>query len=106
MKEQLDGWRAKIVSFIEEEKPLRERVEAFAPAVLPVGLGAYSGAVLEYEMRVGPDSRMRERWPATPGYVLGSISVMVGAKRARSTAVVMRRYAGCLWKRSGDSEYD
>ena len=51
MKEQLDGWRAKIVSFIEEEKPLRERVEALAPPVLPVGLGAYSAAVLEYEMR-------------------------------------------------------
>jgi transposase len=26
MKEQLDGWRAKILSSIEEEKPLRERV--------------------------------------------------------------------------------
>jgi transposase len=51
MKEQLDGWRSKILSSIEEEKPLRERVQALAPALLPVGLGAYSAAVLKYEMR-------------------------------------------------------
>src|ERR1700758_4493207 len=51
MKEQLDGWRSKILSSIGQENPLRERVQALAPALLPVGLGAYSAAVLKYEMR-------------------------------------------------------
>src|SRR5271166_2983221 len=30
---------------------LRERIAALAPAILPKGVGAYSAAVLEYEMR-------------------------------------------------------
>jgi transposase len=51
MKEQLEGWRSKILSALEEEKPLRKRIQALAPAVLPKGVGAYSAAVLEYEMK-------------------------------------------------------
>jgi hypothetical protein len=42
---------AKILSSLEEETPLRKRIEALAPTVLPIGVGAYSAAVREYEMR-------------------------------------------------------
>src|ERR1700726_3903974 len=51
MKEQLIGWRNKILSTDEEQGALRERIAALAPAILPKGVGAYSAAVLEYEMR-------------------------------------------------------
>jgi Transposase IS116/IS110/IS902 family len=51
MKEQLIGWRNKILSTDEEQGGLRERIAALAPAILPKGVGAYSAAVLEYEMR-------------------------------------------------------
>jgi len=51
MKEQLIGWRNKILSTDEEQSGLRERIAAFAPAILPKGVGAYSAAVLYYEMR-------------------------------------------------------
>ena len=51
MKEQLEGWRRKVLSAQEEQAGLRERIEALAPAVLPKGVGAYSAAVLEYEMK-------------------------------------------------------
>jgi transposase len=51
MKEQLEGWRKKILSAQGEEKPLRERIEALAPESLPKGVGAYSAAVLNYEMK-------------------------------------------------------
>ena len=51
MKEQLEGWRAKIVSAQEEQRGLRDRIEALAPASLPKGVGAYSAVVLEYEMK-------------------------------------------------------
>jgi transposase len=51
MKEQLIGWRNKILSTDEEQSGLRERIAALAPALLPKGVGAYSAAVLEYEMR-------------------------------------------------------
>lgn len=51
IKEQLDGWRSKILSALEEEKPLRERIRALAPAILPIGVGAYSAAVLQYEIK-------------------------------------------------------
>ena len=51
MKEQLSGWRNKILSTDEEQSALRERVAALAPALLPKGVGAYSAAVLYYEMR-------------------------------------------------------
>jgi transposase len=51
MKEQLLGWRNKILSAEKEQNLLRERIEALAPAILPKGLGAYSWVVLEYEMR-------------------------------------------------------
>ncbi|HKM57605.1 MAG TPA: hypothetical protein VJX28_02590 [Chthoniobacterales bacterium] len=51
MKKQLEGWRIKILSAREEEKPLRKRIQAPAPAILPIGVGAYSAAVLEYEMK-------------------------------------------------------
>ena len=51
MKEQLIGWRNKILSTDEEQGALRERIAALAPAILPKGVGAYSAAVLHYEMR-------------------------------------------------------
>jgi transposase len=51
MKEQLEGWRSKVLSAQAEQAKLRERIEALAPAVLPKGVGAYSAAVLEYEMK-------------------------------------------------------
>ena len=51
MKEQLVGWRNKILSTDEEQSGLRERIAALAPALLPKGVGAYSAAVLYYEMR-------------------------------------------------------
>ena len=51
MKEQLIGWRNKILSLDEEQSGLRARVAALAPALLPKGVGAYSAAVLYYEMR-------------------------------------------------------
>ena len=51
MKEQLDGWRNKILSTDEQQEALRERIAALAPAILPKGVGAYSAAVLYYEMR-------------------------------------------------------
>ena len=35
----------------EEQSGLRDRIAALAPAVLPKGVGAYSAAVLHYEMR-------------------------------------------------------
>jgi transposase len=51
MKEQLDGWRSKVLSVQEHQEALRERIEALAPAILPKGVGAYSAAVLQYEMK-------------------------------------------------------
>jgi len=39
MKEQLIGWRNKILSAEEEQRVLRERIEALAPAILPKGFG-------------------------------------------------------------------
>src|ERR1700720_3505142 len=51
MKEQLSAWRNKILSTDQEQGGLRERIAALAPAILPKGVGAYSAAVLEYEMR-------------------------------------------------------
>jgi transposase len=51
MKEQLEGWRNKVLSAEKEQSGLRERIEALAPAILPKGIGAYSAVVLEYELR-------------------------------------------------------
>jgi transposase len=51
MKEQLVGWRSKILSTDEEQRALRQRIAALAPAILPKGVGAYSAAVLHYELR-------------------------------------------------------
>ena len=45
MKEQLEGWRKKLLSAEEEQSELRRRIEALAPAMLPKGVGAYSAAV-------------------------------------------------------------
>jgi transposase len=50
-KSNLVGWRNKILSTDEEQSGLRERSAALAPAILPKGVGAYSAAVLHYEMR-------------------------------------------------------
>src|ERR1700745_3328999 len=51
MKEQLKNWRRKFLAADKEQQRLRRRIEALAPALLPKGLGAYSAAVLEYEMK-------------------------------------------------------
>ena len=51
MKEQLEGWRNKILSTEAEQKTLRDRIEALAPESLPKGVGAYSAAVLKYELK-------------------------------------------------------
>lgn len=51
MKEQLEAWRKKLLSAEEEQRELRLRIEALAPALRPKGVGAYSTAVLEYEMK-------------------------------------------------------
>ena len=45
------AWMKKIRSAEEEQSVLRQRIEALAPAVLPKGVGAYSAAVLEYELK-------------------------------------------------------
>ena len=49
--EVLASYRAKILALEVEEKPLRKRIEALAPAGLPKGMGRYSAAVLFLEMR-------------------------------------------------------
>jgi transposase len=51
MKEQLEGWRNKVLSLDKEQRALRQRIEALAPVCLPKGVGRYSWAVLEYEMK-------------------------------------------------------
>ena len=51
MKEQLEAWRKKVLSAEQEQRELRRRIEALAPALRPKGVGAYSTALLEYEMK-------------------------------------------------------
>jgi transposase len=51
MKEQLEGWRSKLLGAEQHQQKLRRRIEALAPAILPKGAGAYSAVVLEYEMK-------------------------------------------------------
>ena len=51
MKEQLEGWREKVLRAEAEQKGLRRRIKVLAPVLLPKGVGAYSAAVLEYEMK-------------------------------------------------------
>src|SRR5215471_10702083 len=52
MKEQLEGWRTKALRYEEGQNQLRTRIEALAPeSPLPKGVGRYSWAVLEYEMK-------------------------------------------------------
>jgi len=51
MKEQLEGWRGKLLGAEQQQQKLRCRIEALAPAMLPKGVGAYSAVVLEYEMK-------------------------------------------------------
>jgi transposase len=91
-----------LLSAQTEEKPLRERIEALAPERLPKGVGAYSAAVLKYEMKAGSASAIAGKWLATRACVRGFISVMVGAKKARSTAVATRRSGGRWSRWSGD----
>ena len=64
MKEQLIGWRNKILSTDEEQGALRERIAALAPAILPKGVGAYSAAVLYYEMRGLNTLAIGAKWAA------------------------------------------
>jgi transposase len=51
IKEQLEGWRNKVLRLDEEQRALRQRIEALVPVCLPKGVGRYSWAVLEYEMK-------------------------------------------------------
>ena len=52
MREQLKAWREKILSTEAQQQGLRKRVEALASAMSrPKGMGSYSAAVLEYEMK-------------------------------------------------------
>jgi transposase len=51
IKEQLEGWRSKVLSLDEEQRAVRKRIEALAPVCLAKGVGRYSWAVLEYEMK-------------------------------------------------------
>jgi transposase len=52
VKEQLVFWRQQILRTEAEQKALRRRIEALAPVGMrPKGVGAYSSAVLEYEMK-------------------------------------------------------
>jgi transposase len=52
VKEQLQGWPEKIFSAEAQQQALRKRVEALASTMSrPKGMGSYSAAVLEYEMK-------------------------------------------------------
>ena len=51
LKQQLEHWRSQILSAQEKQLSLREEIKALAPAQLPKGVGAYSAAVLHYELR-------------------------------------------------------
>jgi transposase len=52
IKEQLEAWRKKILSTDQEQAAMRQRVEALGAAIRrPKGIGAYSAALLEYEIR-------------------------------------------------------
>jgi transposase len=52
VKEQLKDWREKIFSAEAHQQALRKRVEALASTMSrPKGMGSYSAAVLEYEMK-------------------------------------------------------
>ena len=51
LKQQLEHWRSQILSAQEKQLSLREEIAALAPARLPKGVGAYSAAVLHYELR-------------------------------------------------------
>jgi transposase len=52
LREQLKDWREKILSAEAQQQILRKRVEALAAALSrPKGMGSYSAALLEYEMK-------------------------------------------------------
>jgi transposase len=52
IREQLEAWRKKILSTDQEQAAMRQRVEALGAAIRrPKGIGAYSAALLEYEIR-------------------------------------------------------
>jgi transposase len=51
MQIQLESWRKKRLELEQEQQKLRHQIEAFAPALLPKGVGAYSAVALEYELK-------------------------------------------------------
>ena len=52
IREQLEAWRKKLLSTDQEQAAVRQRVEALGAAMRrPKGIGAYSAALLEYEMK-------------------------------------------------------
>jgi transposase len=51
MQKQLEAWRNKVLSLQEEQLALRKSIAGLAPQSLPKGIGRYSWAVLEYEMK-------------------------------------------------------
>jgi transposase len=54
IREQLEAWRDKVLSLNEQQLALRQRIADLAPGSLPKGVGRYSWAVLEYEMKGWP----------------------------------------------------
>lgn len=51
MQQQLRSWRSKLLGLQRHQAEVRKQIEAMAPAQLPKGLGAYSAAALECEMK-------------------------------------------------------
>jgi len=56
MKEQLEAWRKKVLSAEEEQRELRRRIEALAPAMRPKGVGDYSTAVFDLSSKMRTSS--------------------------------------------------
>jgi len=82
MKEQLIGWRNKILSTDEEQGGLRERIAALAPAILPKGVGAYRDCALDFGGDgVAPDDL------ATAVSTGASLSDWLGQRQTRQEAL-------------------
>jgi transposase len=103
MREQLEDWRQKVLSAQEQQEGLRERIEALAPKSLPKGVGAYSAAVLEYEMKGFARFKNRRQVASYTGLCPGIHRAIVGARKARSTAVAIPECVGPWWKWCGGS---
>src|ERR1700746_2295665 len=94
MKEQLEGWRGKLLGAEQQQQKLRCRIEALAPAMLPKGVGAYSAVVLEYEMKGLGRFKNARAVSSYTGLCSGIHPAMAVGKRVRSIAVAMQWCAG------------